>query len=308
MPGIQMNVTGATTFAQIEQRFSMDQGGKDHHIRFQDGQGLYTSNKASLASIKSFFGFPAQLENRQDKRDKGVDQIKQAIDNQYGQGFFDRVLNHIDTHSNVDLSHGIKRSDLGMIRDAIDTLTLQDKADIALGDPNTGLGRGTIDKDQLVDYFGKHFDACSSPEFWSHRNARANADNFGCALSLAVLDRIAGNGVATKKDLEDLHRVLGPFEAGHSPAPDVPDHLLGPVTDTNLREFTQLVFDRYMGPGAHFQINFDGQPHQRTVTDTFAGPANGNARLTAMHSALELTLGGQYMGQDNILEPLRGIR
>lgn len=307
MPGIQLNNPGAATFSQIEQRFALDQGGKDHNIRFQGAQGLYTSDKASLASIKAFFGFPDQLQQRADKREAGVDQIKQAIDREYGPGMSDRVLQHISDEHGIDLSGGIKRSDLGTIREAIGELTLQDQRDAALQDNNTGLSVGGTNPGQLSAYFTRHFDVCSSPEFWSHQNARLNADNFGCTLALVVLDRIAQNGTATRKDLEDLHRVLGPFVGGNAtPVPPLGDHLLGPVSDQNLKEFTQKVYDRYMKPDALWVLNFQGSQHQQNLYGSFP-TGTGAERLTAMHTALSSTLHEQYMGSDNITGPLRGI-
>jgi hypothetical protein len=91
---------------------------------------------------------------------------------------------------------------------------------------------------------GNHFEVLSSPQFWQHGNATANADIFGCALSLCVLDRIAQSGQVTRKDLDDLHRTLGPYVGPHPPAPQPSPTLLGGLTDAKLSDLTRLVFNR----------------------------------------------------------------
>jgi hypothetical protein len=306
----QMGVTGATTFSQIQQQFDPVPGGKDHNIRFQDGKGLYTSEKASLASVKALFGFREQLEQRNTKREDGVTQIKQAIDNEFGNGLGDRVLKHLHDAHGVDLTHGIKRSDLALIRRGIDEVRLQDLRDAALNDPDRAAlesNRGQIVTTTILRYFTNHFEVCSSPAFWAHGHARQNSDNFGCTLSICVLDRVQQNGTITQKDIDDLQRVLGPYEGpGVTPAPNVPNTLLGQLTDAKLGQMAQLVFDRYFDTQAQWPMNLSGSEHQNLVQG-FNGATTGAQRLQVLHTGLQQSLGSQYMGGSNLSAPLNGI-
>lgn len=202
MSGIQLNIQ-APTFSHIRDQFSMERGGNDHNIRFQDARGIYTSDKASLASVKAFFGFGAQLEARATKRESGVDQIKQAIDRQYGAGMADRVLQDIGTHGR-DLSGGIKRSDLELTGRTADGLAKADREraqfDAARTDPSITEMGNNLNHPRLDSFVRNHFEVATHPRFWSTTSARSNAETI------------------RQQDLDDLSKAMRPFQrdAGHT--------------------------------------------------------------------------------------------
>lgn len=220
MSGIQLNIQ-APTFSHIRDQFSMERGGNDHNIRFQDARGIYTSDKASLASVKAFFGFGAQLEARATKRESGVDQIKQAIDRQYGAGMADRVLQDIGTHGR-DLSGGIKRSDLELTGRTADGLAKADREraqfDAARTDPSITEMGNNLNHPRLDSFVRNYFEVATHPRFWSTTSARSNAETIGSVLSMSVLNRIGQSGTIRQQDLDDLSKAMRPFQrdAGHT--------------------------------------------------------------------------------------------
>jgi hypothetical protein len=312
MPGIQLN-TQAPTFTEIQNRFSMDQGGKDHNIRFQDGRGLYTSDKASLASVKNLFGFSAQLEARATKRDDGVTQIKQAIDRQYGNGMADRVLQHINQHQGRDLAGGMKRSDLGLIRQTADEIRQQDRRDAALADPNIDSFKGFLNYNGMQTFFDNHFEVMTDPKLWATQHAQMNVDNLGSALSMNVLNRIQQNGTITQRDLDDLSKALRPYSKSATMAPDPPPapalggHLVGPANEQRMQELTQVVYDRFMGPGAPFLVNMSSD-ETRTIEGTFNQPQTSAQRMTEMNRTLGAALGHQAIAASTVNTMMDALR
>jgi hypothetical protein len=147
----------------------------------------------------------------------------------------------------------------------------------------------------------------SNPQFWQHFNAKTNPDNFGCTLSMCVVDRIAQNGQVTQKDLDDLHRALGPYvDPDIPPAPHPSPMLLGGVTDAKLSDLTRLVFDRYMAPGSQFPINL-GDHQREAVQNAFGGQLTGAHQLQALHTAFTQSLQKQSIGAGSLSEPLNDI-
>jgi len=134
----EMNVTGATTFTQIQQQFGQ---GKDvnHNIRFQDGKGLYTSGSASMTGIKAFFGDHTAMTERLQKRNEGMSQIKQAIDREYNSpGLGNRVLQHLNETRGMAFSEGVRGSDLAAISEGINELRQLEQFDQHFNAPGIG--------------------------------------------------------------------------------------------------------------------------------------------------------------------------
>jgi hypothetical protein len=309
-----MNITGTTTFTQIQRQFAPGRRGGDEHIRFGDAKGLYTSSKASLTGLKAKLGLTEKMEDRREKRLHGKAQIKQAIDREFNTpGLGDRVLAHLNNTRGMKFSGGITRGDLAAIREGIDEVLPAARRDAALNDPDLGAiepaasnSTRIIQADVMLRYFGNHFEVLSSPQFWQHSIAKSNSDNFGCALSLCVLDRIAQNGQVTQKDLDDVHRALGPHVGNHPPAPRPSPTLLGGLTDAKLSDLTRLVLNRYIGPASQHPINL-GTAQTQEVQNAFGGQLTGAHQLQALHTALDQALTGQYFGPGNLSGPLNGI-
>lgn len=185
--------------------------------------------------------------------------------------------------------------------------------DTALEDPaldNILTAGRQCNPDGILAFLGTHFEVCSSPEFWQAQNARMNADNLGSALALIQLQRIQEQGQVTQQDLDDLHRVLGPFENQHVPGVPQPDRaLVGALTGDKLSQLCDLVFGRYFAPDAYFKINMEGTEHEALVHGTFRNEeSTGQAKLDSMLNAYKLSLAGQYFGMDNVTKPLQDIR
>lgn len=185
--------------------------------------------------------------------------------------------------------------------------------DAALEDPaldNILTGGRQCNPDGILAFLGTHFEVCSSPEFWQAQNARMNADNLGSALALIQLQRIQEQGQVTQQDLDDLHRVLGPFE--HSLVPSVPQPdraLVGALTGDKLSQLCDLVFGRYFAPDAQFKLNMGGSEHEKLVYGTFRDEeSTGQVKLDSMLNAYKLSLAGQYFAMDNVTKPLQDIR
>ena len=218
------------------------------------------------------------------------------------------MLAHLNNTRGMKFSGGITRGDLATIRKGIDEV----RRDAALNDPDRATlepgGQTRIQTEVMLPYFGNHFDMLSSPQFWQDSRAKQNADNFGCTLSMCVLDRIAQNGQVTQKDLDDLHRALGPYVDQDIPsAPPPSPTLLGGVTDAKLSDLTRLVFNRYMDPGSQFPINLSG-PQTQEVQNAFGGQLTGAQQLQALHTAFHQSLSKQYIGPGNLSGPLNGIQ
>lgn len=161
----------------------------------------------------------------------------------------------------------------------------------------------------ILTFLERHFEVCSSPEFWQAQNARMNADNLGSALALIQIQRIQGQGQVTQKDLDELHRVLGPFESPFTPpVPPLDPGLIGTLTDEKLSQLCEQVFSRYFASNAPFKINMEGTEHEAVVRRTYRDPqATGQEKLDAMMNAFRLAIGSQYFGLDNVTKPLEGV-
>ena len=302
--------TPPPTFTQIKAQFTNDPVARDHHIRFQDGRGLYTSNKNSLASIKAFFGFGSQLQARQDKREAGVKEIKLAIDAEFGAGMGDRAFQRLKDKG-LDTSHGIKGSQLGLVQLAIKGLQSEDQTaasrqreariqqrtdtiragwhsapqrllvSTALADPRlASLESGQMSGSDFMSFFADNFDVCSSAAFFRASGPQVNADHIGCALSLSVLDRVQRNSAITAQDIADLQRTLGPFMSDLedlmqvSAPSQVPVGLVGPITNDKIEQLTQLVFDRYADGSGGWELNLAGS-EKSSMIDKFNNAPSG---------------------------------
>ena len=147
----------------------------------------------------------------------------------------------------------------------------------------------------------------SSPELWAHGHARQNADNFGSVLGLCVLDRIQQSGQVTSKDLEDLHRVLGPYVGvGATEVPPLSQTLVGPLTSDKLSTMTAAFFDRYVDPDGAFPLNMESQQASRTTED-YTSAQTGAEKLQVLHGVVKDVLASQYMGPNNLTAPLSKV-
>ncbi|MCW1838707.1 hypothetical protein [Prosthecomicrobium hirschii] len=173
-------------------------------------------------------------------------------------------------------------------------------------DPFKGTG---TDGKKMIDFFDKHFEVCSSPEFWSHFGAKTNQDNFGSAMALACLSRIAGNGEVTPRDLEDLRKALSPPDDNVKPLAQLPLNLIGTASDERMKMLSQLVFDRYFAMGSPFELNLEPQfAETGMVRDTFADPTKtGQERFDALNNAFVQMQGRQRFPMASLTDPLRGI-
>lgn len=284
-----VHLSNKTTFSEIEARFSMEVGGKDQHIQTKEGKELYTSDKkASLATVKALFGFGQQIGIRAAKRDAGTFEIRQSLDREFGIGVGDRVFKHLQDKG-TDLTHGVKRSDLGAIRNAFKDLQIQ--AAVAHKDESHGLGSGSqplpANTATFAAYVGRHFDVLSSPDFFVYYKAKMASDFFGSTLAMNVIDRIVAKGGVEPKDLVDLQRTLGPYVGPDvTPAPAVPGHLVGRLTDDTLKELTGIVFQRYLANGADIPLNVEGQPTAAIAEVAFDphSTKSGSERLDALRN------------------------
>lgn len=185
--------------------------------------------------------------------------------------------------------------------------------DAALEDPainNILISGRQCNPDGILAFLGTHFEVCSSPEFWQAQNARMNADNLGSALALIQLQRIQEQGQVTQQDLDDLHRVLGPFESQFTPpVPQLDRALVGALTGDKLSQLCDQVFGRYFAPDAQFKLNMEGTDHEAQLRGTFRNEeSSGQEKLDSMLNAYKLSLAGQYFGMDNVTKPLQDIR
>lgn len=187
---------------------------------------------------------------------------------------------------------------------------------VLLGQSRIGEGNAAaIRPEALMRFFEKNFEKCTSTEFWSDPMARGNVDNFGAALALTVLERIKAGGEVTAQDIADLQRTLSLFDNGErpgsmfyiEPAPDVAA-LLGPdgvgeLTDEKLQTLTQVVYDRFMGPDAGYEVNMStGQA--RSIRATFGDETKtGEERLSALRETMDGVLTSQYLGEKNLVSP-----
>src|SRR4051794_24007638 len=94
----QLTVTTQTTFTDIVNTFGSERSlthDKGQHLRF-DGTQLYTSKtKLSSAGLSDTFTGTQRLQDRADKQAKGWDQVKQAIEREYGGGTLAAALDSI---------------------------------------------------------------------------------------------------------------------------------------------------------------------------------------------------------------------
>lgn len=284
-----VQLSNKTTFSEIEARFSTQVGGKDQHIQTKEGRELYTSDKrASLSTVKALFGFGQQIGIRAAKRDAGSFEIRQSLDREFGAGIGDRVFKHLKDKG-TDLTHGVKRSDFGAIREAFKDLQI--KAAVAYRDENHGLGSGgaplPAKTATFTAYVDRHFDVLSSPNFFEYYKAKMANDFFGSTLAMSVIDRIVAKGGVDPKDVADLQRTLGPYVGPDvKPAPTVPGHLVGRLTDDTLKELTGIVFGRYLANGADIPLNVEGQPTAAVAEVAFDphSTKSGSERLDALRN------------------------
>lgn len=187
---------------------------------------------------------------------------------------------------------------------------------VLLGQSRRGEGNAAgIRPEALMRFFDNNFEKCTSTEFWSDPMARGNVDNFGATLALTVLERIKAGGEVTTQDIADLQRTLTLFDNGERPgsmfyieaAPDIAT-LLGPdgvgeLTDEKLQTLTEVVYDRFMGPDAGYEVNMStGQA--RSIRETFTDETKtGEERLSALHETMDSVLTSQYLGEKNLVSP-----
>ena len=120
MPGIQLN-TQAPTLTEIQNPV-LDRSGWQRPQYPLPGRARPLHQRQGFAGQRQepSSASPPSLRLARRSAMTGVTQIKQAIDRQYGNGMADRVLQHISQHQGRDLAGGMKRSDLGLIRQTAD--------------------------------------------------------------------------------------------------------------------------------------------------------------------------------------------
>ena len=122
----QLNVQ-APTFTNIYQTFQPTGGASDDkHVRFENAKGLYTSQKASTATVSAFFG-SSRLQDRAQKRADGADQVYQAIAREYPAEAA-RIFSALARdHPQIDFNQGLRRGDLAHIQATIATVLQQEQ-------------------------------------------------------------------------------------------------------------------------------------------------------------------------------------
>ena len=142
-----MNVGSKTKFTDIFNEFQPTRFGKNEkHLRFKTVAG-----KPSVLYTHSCFKRSGQGEaaavRRAGKHEAASTRIHAAIDDEHGPGTADRVFAHILEKHGKDLTEGIKRNDLKIIKDFLDGTPSVSSAPVR-GDPvETGLsltGLGTV--------------------------------------------------------------------------------------------------------------------------------------------------------------------
>ena len=312
MSGISLH-TQAPKFSQIEKQFDLSKGGPDERLQFQGAKGLYTSEKPGLekltANLKASVGSMDALVSRYQTRIQGFDHVKKAIDREHP-GMGGKVLRDLGI---TDLK-GIKRSDLGRIRDYLNEF--ESKCQTAAKDPALGKLESTInqqrDPKQLTSFLGNHFDVCSSSLFWQHETARDNTAVLGLALGISVLERIEQSQVVTKSDLEDLSRALSPYETVQVRKADPLPNVSGPSNDQVLIGLAQNLFDRYLGADAPMPLKLthavamdDQAIEQRDAGEKFEQHTTGKDALAQLNDLLKTSLSKQTLPDDFLSAPLK---
>jgi hypothetical protein len=84
--------------------------GEQQHLRFSQAKGLHTHSRfgPSMTDFLAFFRNSDALRARAELRQNGANQIKQAIDNEYGPGMGDRVFAQLG----LDPARGVTKRDL----------------------------------------------------------------------------------------------------------------------------------------------------------------------------------------------------
>ncbi len=174
----ELNINNQTTFTQIANTFHRTgNAGKDaKHIRFSDGDQLYTSKDASTANaakktgaLFSKLGFSKleeygqkRLDDRAAKQHDGAVKVMHAIDHQFGNGYAVQLFGRFQLQHGRDLTQGITRADITMLQQMI----ASDRAPVGMTIGNNGLIGGQMvvnntlqgpSMQQLVNQKGTHF-------------------------------------------------------------------------------------------------------------------------------------------------------
>jgi hypothetical protein len=293
-----MQIGNQTTFTQIQQQF---QPGKftpgalaNKHLRFDGGNQLYT-HSSSPFKISGFGAQAAQA--RATKHADGAAQVKAAIDREFGAGTANRVFASIQQQTGRNLDQGVKRSDLAAIQQAI--RADQSPASLALGDPDlphvSRPGQSPVDPQQLMGFFGRNFEAVSSPEFWQHQSAKMNVENFGCGLALTQLDRVVQSGQLTEQDRQTFNRLMSPDGRHGVNPPQLPPTAVGPLTPQTKQQMIDNIHAMYGQRNADYLLNMEGWPHEAQLQQVFNAPTStADDKIAAMKHAYDQTIAGQY--------------
>lgn len=124
----------------------------DKHVRFQGAKGLYTSQGGSLTAIKAFFGFDSAMKAREQKRADAFNNMRQAIDTEYGAGTADKLFKHMALEGR-DLSKGVTVGDLQTMGNLL-TTTEHERQRAAVGyDIVPELDRPGLDAEYEAEIF-----------------------------------------------------------------------------------------------------------------------------------------------------------
>src|SRR5262249_17759994 len=99
-------VQGVRTFTNIARQFS--DVGADKHIRHSRDKNLYVRKKASLSGLKDFVSRSHDRHNaRGNKQAEGARVIKQALNDQFGDGAGDFAFQKVGHRLNTNLDKGV---------------------------------------------------------------------------------------------------------------------------------------------------------------------------------------------------------
>jgi len=169
---------GSRAFSTIYEQFkpgALGRGSSEHLRADLGGTKLYTHSALSISGSGA-----AALERRQAKWEAGADYVKQAIDDQFGDGVGEKVFKRISDDTGRDLNKELRRGDLGRVRSTIAEVVAGMKH--LEGNASPEFGRAV--QGSINDKFGPEGDLRQPKKFADGVHVQFKADSNRASYSL----------------------------------------------------------------------------------------------------------------------------